>query len=76
MGGPQGGLTPTATLVKLQLLKSLKEEHKTSRIVYFCTQKNEPPHDKTKKMTVRQAKTRSLGIRLVWSVFAVHSLGS
>ena len=47
----------TATLVKLQLLKSLKEEHKTSRIVNFC-RKNEPPHDKTKKMTVRPAKTR------------------
>ena len=32
----------------------------------------EPPHDKTNKMTVRPAKTQiSLGIRPVWSVFAV-----
>ena len=31
-------------------------------------QENEPPHDKTNKMTVCPAKTRiSLGIRLVWS---------
>ena len=29
----------TATLVKLQLLKSLKVEHKTSRIVNFCRKK-------------------------------------
>ena len=37
----------------------------------------EPPHDKTNKMTVRQAKTQiSLGIRPVWSVFAVRSMGS
>ena len=37
----------------------------------------EPPHDKTNKMTVRQAKTQiSLGIRPVWSVFTVHSVGS
>ena len=29
---------------------------------------NEPPHDKTNKMTVRPAKTQiSLGIRPVWS---------
>ena len=33
----------------------------------------EPPHDKTNKMTVRPAKTQiSLGIRPVWSVFAVR----
>ena len=33
----------------------------------------EPPHDKTNKMTVRPAKTQvSLGIRSVWSVFAVR----
>ena len=57
----------TATLVKLQLLKSLKEEHKTSRLVNFWREKNEPPHDKTKKMAVRPAKTRiSLSIRPVW----------
>ena len=59
----------TATLVKLQLLKSLNEEHKTSHIVNFRRKKkNEPPHDRTKKMTVRPAKTRiSLGICPVWS---------
>ena len=34
---------------------------------------NEPPHDKTNKMTVRPAKIQiSLGIRPVWSVFTVH----
>ena len=34
----------------------------------FLQKKNEPPHDKTKKMTVRPAKTRiRLGIRPVWS---------
>ena len=33
----------------------------------------EPPHDKTNKMTLRPAKTQiSLGIRPVWSVFAVR----
>ena len=33
---------------------------------------NEPPHDKTNKMTVPPAKTPiNLGIRPVWSVFAV-----
>ena len=33
----------------------------------------EPRHDKTKQMTVRPAKTQiSLGIRPVWSVFAVR----
>ena len=38
---------------------------------------NEPRHDKTNKMTVRPAKTQiSLGIRPVWSVFAVRSMGS
>ena len=37
----------------------------------------EPHHDKTNKMTVRPAKTQiSLGIRPVWSVFAVCSIGS
>ena len=34
---------------------------------------NEPRHDKTNKMSVRPAKTQiSLGIRPVWSVFAVR----
>ena len=37
----------------------------------------ELPHDKTNKMIVRPAKTQiSLGIRPVWSVFAVRSMGS
>ena len=37
----------------------------------------EPRHDKTNKMSVRPAKTRiSLGIRPVWSVFAVRSMDS
>ena len=68
----------SATLVKLQLLKSLKEEHKTSRIVSFCRKKKEPPHDKTKKMTARPAKTLiSLGIQAsLIRVFAVYSMGS
>ena len=35
----------------------------------------EAAHDKTNKMTVRPAATQiSLGIRPVWSVFAVHSI--
>ena len=39
--------------------------------VYF-TKQVEPWHDKTNKMSVRLAKTQiSLGIRPVWSVFAV-----
>ena len=37
----------------------------------------EPWHDKTNKKSVRPAKTQiSLGIRLVWSVFAMRSMGS
>ena len=37
----------------------------------------EPRHDKTNKMTVHPARTEiSLGIRPVWSVFAVHLMGS
>ena len=37
----------------------------------------EPPHDKTNKMTVRPAKPQiSLGIRPVWSVLAVRSMGN
>ena len=39
------------------------------------TTTSEPPHDKTSKVTVRPAKI-SLGIRPVWSVFAVRSVGS
>ena len=38
---------------------------------------NEPRHDKTSELTVRPAKTQiSLGIRPVWSVFAVRLMGS
>ena len=38
---------------------------------------HEPPRDKINKITVRPAKTQiSLGVRPVWSVFAVCSLGS
>ena len=41
------------------------------RLTRLC--KNEPRHDKTNKMSVRPAKTQiSLGIRPVWSVFAVR----
>ena len=37
----------------------------------------EQRHDKTNKVTVRPAKTQiSLGIRPVWSVFAVHLMCS
>ena len=37
----------------------------------------EPQHDKTNKVSVCPAKTRiSLGIRPVWSVFAVRLMGS
>ena len=37
----------------------------------------EPPHDKTNNVVVCPAKTQSsLGICLVWSVFAVRSVGS
>ena len=46
-------------------------------IKFQVISENEPPHDKTNKMTVHPAKTQiSLGIRPVWSVFAVHSMGS
>ena len=39
--------------------------------------KNEPQHDKTNKIAVRPAKTEiSVDIRPVWSVFAVHFMGS
>ena len=43
-----------------------------------CSHKQyELAHDKTNKMTLRPAKTQiSLGICQVWSVFAVHSMGS
>ena len=38
---------------------------------------NEPPHDKTNIWYVRPVKTQiSLCIRPVWSVLAVHSVGS
>ena len=56
-----------------------------SIIFLFCNssnarRKNEPPHDKTNKMTVRPAKTQiSLGIRPVWSessLSAWRKLGS
>ena len=41
--------------------------------ILLNSQRNEPPHDKTNKMSVRPAKTQiSLGIRPVWSVMAVH----
>ena len=37
----------------------------------------EPRHDKTNKMSFRLAKTQiSLGIRPVWSVFALRLMGS
>ena len=54
----------TATLVILQLLKSLNEEHKTSRIVNFCRKKKKWAASwQNQKMTVRPAKTQiSLGI--------------
>ena len=38
---------------------------------------NEPRHDKTNKMSVRPAKTQiRLGIRPVWTVFAMRLIGS
>ena len=51
-----------------------------ANVTNFCTRRhahwvycNEPRHGKTKKMNVRPAKTQiSLGIRPVWSVFAVR----
>ena len=37
----------------------------------------EPLHDKTNKVAVRLAKTQiTLGIRSVWSVFALRLMGS
>ena len=37
----------------------------------------EPQHDKTNKIAVRPTKTQiSLGMRPVWSVFAVHFMSS
>ena len=42
-----------------------------------CLAITELPHYKTNKMAVRPAKTQiSLGIRPVWSVFAMRSVGS
>ena len=37
----------------------------------------EPRHDKTNNVSVRPAKTQiSLGIRPIWSIFAVRWMGS
>ena len=53
---------------------------KYSKISISFWELNEPPHDKTNKMTVRPAKTQiSLGIRQVWSessLSAWRKLGS
>ena len=57
----------------------IREEHMSSlswlqvRTYWFLGEdENEPPRDKTNKVSVRPAKTQiSLGIRPVWSVFAV-----
>ena len=47
------------------------------RFLGLLKHENEPPYDKTNKMTVRPAKTQiSLGIPQVWSVFTVHLMGS
>ena len=41
--------------------------------MYIEKNKYEPPRDETNKVNMRPAKTRiSLGIRPVWSVFAVR----
>ena len=46
-------------------------------LILSCYGSYEPQHNKTNKMNVRPAKIQiSLGIRPVWSVFAVHSVGS
>ena len=56
---------------KKMLKATLNENKQTDK------RTNEPPHDKTNNVAVRQAKTQiSLGIRPVWSVFAVRWMGS
>ena len=52
--------------------------HKKKEFIQsYSSFRNEPPHDKTNNVVVRPAKTQiSLGIRPVWSVFAVRSVGS
>ena len=47
--------------------------HVFLHVLLYSMKKIEPRHDKTNKMSVRPAKTQiSLGIRPVWSVFAVR----
>ena len=58
-------------------LETLKTQHYTSTVYFNGLTWCEPRHDKTNKMSVRPAKIQiSLGIRLIWSVFAVHSMDS
>ena len=57
------------------------QPHIESKKHYWKDVEYEPPHDKNKqtnnKMSVHLAKTQiSLGIRPVWSVFAVRSMDS
>ena len=48
-----------------------------THLLFLFDSSNEPRHDKTNKMSVRPVKTQiSLGIRPVWSVFAVRLMGS
>ena len=57
-------------LIFLYLYDNKKHIHS---LFFYLITKNEPRHDKTNKVTVCPAKTQiSLGIRLVWSVFAVR----
>ena len=52
-----------------------QEEEENTETNVSLQSLNEPQHDKTNKMSVRPAKTQiSLGVRPVWSVFAVHSM--
>ena len=55
-------------------------QHHSCRVSVMPSMKNEPPHDKTNKVSVRPAKTQiSLGIRPVWSessLSAWRNLGS
>ena len=54
---------------------ALQESESRPTAYYACSLPNEPPHDKTNKMTVRPAKTHiSLGIRPVWSESSLCAL--
>ena len=64
-------------ILGLGLMVTFWVEQTKTQVVVVKKNWIEPRHDKTNKLSVRPAKTQfSLGIRPVWSVFAVRSMGS